>query len=450
MWKRLPGTCKICSADVRKKIKGLRAEAASGPDGLGPRVLQELQEELAPALAAIFTKSLEEGVVPRDWKEANVTPIFKKGSKSSTGNYRPVSLTSVACKVMESILRDAITDHLTVNKMINDSQHGFMKGKSCASNLLEFLEKATTVVDGGEGFDIIYLDFAKAFDKVPRERLLRKVRAHGIRGRVLEWIRSWLTGRRQRVVLNGRFSSWEEVLSGVPQGSVLGPLLFVIFINDMDDTVELLTSILRKFADDTKMGKKVRTDVDRQELQEALDRLCNWAREWGMEFNVAKCKVMHLGHTNPKFSYSMNGQKLEESLEEKDIGVVITANMKPNAQCARAARTAQGVLGQITRAFHYRDRHVFVRLYKQYVRPHLEFSTQAWSPWTEADRMCLESPTAGSETGVRTNQPSLRGQAVGAGPPHTGGEKAPGGHEHGSQDPPRQRRTEDRNLVRPG
>lgn len=265
-----------------------------------------------------------------------------------------------------------------------------MKGKSCASNLLEFLEKATTVVDGGEGFDIIYLDFAKAFDKVPRERLLRKARAHGIRGRVLEWIRSWLTGRRQRVVLNGRFSSWEEVLSGVPQGSVLGPLLFVIFINDMDDTVELLTSILRKFADDTKMGKKVRTDVDRQELQEALDRLCNWAREWGMEFNVAKCKVMHLGHTNPKFSYSMNGQKLEESLEEKDIGVVITANMKPNAQCARAARTAQGVLGQITRAFHYRDRHVFVRLYKQYVRPHLEFSTQAWSPWTEADRMCLE------------------------------------------------------------
>ncbi len=142
--------------------------------------------------------------MPQDWKEANVTPIYKKGTKSSPGNYRPVSLTSISCKLMESILRDAI----------KDSQHGFMKDKLCVTNLLEFLEKATTVVDGGEGFDVIYLDFAKAFDKVPRERLLNKVRAHCIRGSVLGWIRGWLTGRRQRVVLNGRFSSWEDVLLG--------------------------------------------------------------------------------------------------------------------------------------------------------------------------------------------------------------------------------------------
>jgi len=377
-------------AAVKRKIRELRTDAASGPDGLGPKVLQELQDELSPVLAAIFEKSLDEGTVPEDWKEANVTPIYKKGTKSSPGNYRPVSLTSISCKLMESILRDAITDHLTANRLIKDSQHGFMKDKSCVTNLLEFLEKATTVVDGGDGFDVIYLDFAKAFDKVPRERLLNKVRAHGIRGRVLGWIRGWLTGRRQRVVLNGRFSSWEEVLSGVPQGSVLGPLLFLIFINDMDDTVEHLVSILRKFADDTKLGKRVRTEKERQELQEALDRLCEWASMWGMQFNVSKCKVMHMGHANPKFSYSMNGQELEETEEERDIGVVISSNMKPSAQCAVAARTAQGVLGQITRAFHYRDRHVFMRLYKQYVRPHLEFSTQAWAPWTEADKACLE------------------------------------------------------------
>jgi ribonuclease P/MRP protein subunit RPP40 len=201
-----------------------------------------------------------------------------------------------------------------------------------------------------------------------------------VRGRVLEWIRSWLSGRKQRVVLNGKFSSWLEVLSGVPQGSVLGPLLFVIFINDMDDTVEHLTSILRKFADDTKLGKKVRTDKERQELQAALDKLCHWADRWGMEFNVSKCKVMHMGHANQKHDYYMNGQQLEKSEEERDIGVMITSNLKPSAQCAKAPRTAQGVLGQITRAFHYRDRHVFMRLYKQYIRPHLEFSTQAWSP----------------------------------------------------------------------
>jgi hypothetical protein len=152
------------------------------PDGIGPRVLQELQDELAPALAVVFTKSLNEGVVPKDWLEANVTPIYKKGTKSLPGNYRPVSLTSVSCRVMESILRDEITEHLAKNKLVKDSQHGFMKDRSCVSNLLEFLEKATTVVDEGEGFDVIYLDFAKAFDKVPKERLLRKVRAHGVRG----------------------------------------------------------------------------------------------------------------------------------------------------------------------------------------------------------------------------------------------------------------------------
>jgi hypothetical protein len=344
---------------------------------------------MAPALAAVFTKSMEEGVVPADWRDANVSPIFKKGAKSSPSNYRPVSLTSVSCRVMESLIRDAMTSHLTANKLINKSQHGFVKDRSCVTNLLEFLEQATTVVDGGAGFDIIYLDFAKAFDKVPIKRLLKKVRAHGIRGQVLHWIESWLRGRRQRVVLNGRFSSWEDVLSGVPQGSVLGPLLFVIFINDMDDVVTQVDS-LKKFADDTKLGKTVRTEKDREELQAALDQLCAWADKWGMVFNVGKCKVMHMGHQNPAFNYTMKGQVLEETMEEKDIGVMVTSNLKPSAQCARAAKTAQTVLGQISRTFHYRDRHVFLRLYQQYVRPHLEFSTPAWAPWTEADRNCLE------------------------------------------------------------
>jgi hypothetical protein len=123
---------------------------------------------------------MEEGIVPDDWKEANVTPIFKKGAKSKPENYRPVSLTSVSCKIMESIIRDAMTQHLQTSKLIKDSQHGFLKDRSCVTNLLEFLEKATTVVNSGKGFDVIYLDFAKAFDKVPVERLLNKCRAHGI------------------------------------------------------------------------------------------------------------------------------------------------------------------------------------------------------------------------------------------------------------------------------
>jgi hypothetical protein len=163
----------------------------------------------------------------------------------------------------------------------------------------------------------------------------------------------------------------------------------VIFINDIDEVVKKI-DIIKKFADDTKLGQSVVTDRDRQNMQEALEALGEWSQKWGMEFNVPKCKVMHLGHNNPKHQYEMAGQTLSVTREEKDIGVTVADTLKPSAQCARAAKTAHTVLGQISRAFHYRDRHIFVRLYKQYVRPHLEFAVQAWSPWTEADKECLE------------------------------------------------------------
>jgi len=374
---------------VQDKIKKLRKGAAAGPDKIGVTVLQELVNVVSSPLATVMRKSLEEGKVPSDWRSANVTPIFKKGSKFCPGNYRPVSLTSVSGKILESIIRDDITNHLDRNHLIKPSQHGFMRGRSCTSNLLSFLEKTTAAVDRGEAVDVAFLDFAKAFDKVPIQRLLKKVKAHGIRGRLYNWIAAWLENRVQRVVLNGEASDWAAVLSGVPQGSVLGPLLFLIFINDLDTAAEAV-EIVRKFADDTKVAQPIRSEEDHRKLQSALTGMADWADTWGMSFNVQKCKIMHVGHSNPRLAYSMNGVQLATTEEERDLGVVMTSKLKPSGQCAKAARTAQMVLGQLGRAFQAKDKHVFVQLYKTYVRPHLEFACQAWSPWTAADKEVLE------------------------------------------------------------
>ena len=280
--------------------------------------------------------------------------------------------------------------HLKRNNLIRKSQHGFMPNKSCATNLLVFLETVTKAVDEGKNVDVIYLDFAKAFDLVPRQRLLEKLKAHGVSGPLLRWIGDWLKGRRQRVVLNGKASGWVNVTSGVPQGSILGPILFTIFINDLDEEVVEKVKVLLKFADDTKMGHIIDSEESWRSLQDALDSLCNWAERWEMKFNVEKCHVLHLGRTNERRIYSMNGTQLITTEMEKDIGVLVCENLKPSKQCEKAARTAQGVLTQVLRTLSYRDRTVLPKIYVQYVRPHLEFAIQAWAPWQQGDINLIE------------------------------------------------------------
>jgi len=377
---------------IRSKINKLRKEAAPGPDGITPGLLQNLREAVLLPLEIIFNMSMEKGESPEEWRTANVTPIFKKGTKGDPGNYRPVSLTSVPCKIMESIIKDHVMSHLLTNNLIEDSQHGFMPGRSCSTNLVEFMDFVTRIVDGGDPVDIFYLDFAKAFDKVPRERLVRKMKAKGLHPKIVKWIEKWLTGRTQRVCVKSEKSESCPVESGVPQGTVLGPTLFTIYIDDLAHELKKLMLDVKviKFADDTKGGRKVASIEDRDKLQQALDCLCDWAERWGMSFNVSKCKVMHVGLHNQEYEYHMRGTKLCTTEEEKDIGVAVTKNLKPSAQCSKAAGRATAVLGQIRRNFHYRDRYTFLRLYKQYVRPHLEFASPAWSPWLQGDIDTLE------------------------------------------------------------
>jgi hypothetical protein len=255
--------------------------------------------------------------------------------------------------------------------------------------LIEFLDFITQSLDSGTPTDTVFLDFAKAFDKVPHRRLIEKMKAVGVGGKLLAWVQNWLENRKQRVVLSGEASGWRPVRSGVPQGSVLGPVLFLIFIRDIDREAGP-AEILKKFADDTKVGSRIQSERDAIELQNTLNRLMDWAQKWGMQFNTKKCKVMHSGSRNEKKSYSMGGQVLESIVEERDIGVTVSSDMKPAAQCAKAAKTAATVLGQLSRAFTYRDKKIFPALYQRYVRPHLEFSSQAWNPWLQKDKEILE------------------------------------------------------------
>ena len=256
------------------------------------------------------------------------------------------------------------------------------------TNIVEFNNATTKWMDKGKSYDILYLDFSKAFDKVCHRRLMLKLETVGIKGKLLKWIEDWLRGRRQRVKVEGVFSEWIEVLSSVVQGSVLGGTLFDIFINDI--CKEVLEALVLLFADDTKVAQVVENDDDKKRMQETIDRLMEWAERWGMTFHADKCKIMHVGRNNPKYNYVMNGQQIGETTEEKDLGVWMEATGKPGKQCAAAAKAANFALGQIQRSFHYRNAKTLVPLYKTFVRPKLEFAVQSWCPWLEGDKNLLE------------------------------------------------------------
>jgi hypothetical protein len=377
----------ITEERIQKAVDKMKQNKAAGEDGLVSTFVKGSIEGVKKPLLKIFRRSLEETGIPDEWKRANVTAIFKKGAKSDPANYRPVSLTSQIGKIMERIIKEDVVQFLESNNLIRNSQHGFRNRRSCLTNLLVFMEKVAEYLDSGEPVDVIYLDFQKAFDKVPHKRLIERLKEVGIKGKLLSWIEEWLKGRKQRVVINGKASEWIDVDSGVPQGSILGPLLFIIFINGIDECI--LSDIL-KFADDTKIFGKAGTRESVNKLRADLKVLWDWSEKWQMKFNTDKCKVMHIGANNLQEEYFMDGKQLEKISEEKDLGVIVSSNFKVSNQCIKAAKKGNQILGLIRRTITCRSKEIIVRLYKSLVRPHLEYCIQAWRPHLVKDTEVLE------------------------------------------------------------
>ena len=290
--------------------------------------------------------------------------------------------------MLESIIRDKVVNYLEGNSLIRDTQHGFRHKRSCLSNLLTFYNDLFSAHDITRSLDIVYLDFQKAFDKVPHNKLMFKVKQLGIAGNVHNWIKNWLSNRKQRVVINGTASDWAPVTSGVPQGSVLGPVLFIMYINDIDVG---LNNFISKFADDTKIGNSIIDDRDRLSLQEDLRKISEWSERWEMPFNVNKCHILQVGTRNRKFDYEMNGVKLKSIQCVKDLGVTIASNLKFSQQCKDAAGKANRMLGFINRNFSFKNKDIILPLYISLVRPHLEYAVQFWSPHYTKDIAKLEA-----------------------------------------------------------
>ena len=385
----------ITTERVHSKLKALKVDKSPGPDELHPRVLQELADQLAVPIALLFSSSITTGEVPRQWKIATVTPIYKKGDKTDPANYRPVSLTSVLCKLLERILGEDIISHLKENSLLCDQQHGFASGKSTVTNLLEALDIWTEALSHNLPVDIVFLDYAKAFDTVPHQRLLAQIRSFGIKNNILQRIRSFLTGRRQRVKVNGVLSDWIDVTSGVPQGSVLGPLLFSIFVCDVP---KLLRGFISMFADDTKVYDiihEMNGTNGHIDLQVDIDALQEWAKTMQMLFHPLKCKVMHLGLKNPGREYTMKTtdgaeHTLEEVSEEKDLGVIIDDKLTFSKHVTNQVNKANRIIGAIRHTFVNLDKANFLPLYKSIVRPHLEYASVVSGPKFKKDKDALE------------------------------------------------------------
>ena len=374
-----------------KKLKELNEYKSCGPNQLHPRLLIELADHIALPITLLFNITMKQGVLPNDWRRAFISPVYKKGSRHLPENYRPISLTAILCKLMENFVRDKVVSHLINEKLLSKKQYGFISGRSTTTQLLYYLDECTKITAGGGTVDSIYLDFSKAFDTVPHRRLLGKLESYGIKGDLHNWIKAFLMDRTQEVVVNGSVSEPSPVISGIPQGTVLGPILFVVYINDLLDDI---SSGGLMFADDTKIYRQITSHEDSLLLQNDINKLENWSKIWQIHFNHDKCHVLTMGkfeNIHHAHRYVVYGNEMEHVFDEKDLGVTIDSELKFEEHISKKVRIANAIVGQMRRSFSYLDCDTFKRIYVAFVRPHLEYGEAVWSPHLARNIDALEN-----------------------------------------------------------
>lgn len=373
---------KVTETEILELIAKLDDEKAIGPDEVSGKILKECREVTVRQIYDIIKCSIETGEVPAEWKRAEVIPIYKSGNKEEPLNYRPVSLTSIVCKICESIIKKHWLKFLENQKLISNNQFGFRKGRSCVTNLLNFYSRVIEGVQERDGWvDCVYLDLKKAFEKVPHDRLLWKLgKMGGLSGNILIWMKNYLRGREMRTIVKDIKSEWRAVESGVPQGSVLAPVLFLVFINDMAEGIK---SYINLFADDAKLCRVIKNEEDCETLQEDLNRIWKWSKTWEMEFNMDKSHVMEMGRSEnrPVGVYKMGEEvEIRKVNKEKDLGVIMQGDSQPESHINKIFGETNNLIRNIGLAFNYMDEEMMKKLISTIIRPRLEYAGVVWSP----------------------------------------------------------------------
>ena len=388
-------------SDNIEAIEDIKPNAASGPDEIPVSLLKNCKEALAIPIHLIWSKSLACGEVPSFYKFSNISPLHKKDSKALPSNYRPISLTSHIIKVFERIIKKKLVLHLEMNDLLCDKQHGFRSGRSCLTQLLHHFDDVLESLTNKADFDSIYLDYAKAFDKVDHKLLIKKLHLYGINPKIIKWIECFLSDRKQAVVVDGHLSFLAFIISGVPQGTVLGPILFLIFINDIEQCIA--QSIIRCFADDTRVSISVKTEQDVSLLQMDLNSVIQWSERNNMALHKDKFEYMchrhnrhnaliELPFVSELYQYSVSDDKsLAPVSQLRDLGVLVSNDLSWSPHIIAIANKARQKAAWVLSVFQTRSPVIMLTLYKSMVRSLLEYCCPLWHPSKISDIQELES-----------------------------------------------------------